>query len=61
MTNWVFSRRAMPANMLDEIVRAIKMREPELLLFDDVDVKHFKEVREKLRRPFSNMEGYGFR
>jgi len=47
--------------MLDEIVRAIKMREPELLLFDDVDVKHFKEVRGKLRRPFSNLEGYGFR
>ena len=61
MTNCVFSRRDMPANMLDEIVRAIKMREPELLLFDDVDVKHFKEVREKLRRPFSNLEGYGFR
>ena len=51
----------MSSIMFDRIVKAIEMRSPELLVFDDVDAKHFNAIRKRLRGPANEMEGLSFR
>jgi len=54
------NRRDMSENILDEILNAIEMRRPELLVIDDVDIKHFNAVRENYKVPSVIWKGMVF-
>ncbi|KAG0129703.1 hypothetical protein HOY82DRAFT_670912 [Tuber indicum] len=51
----------MSSEMFEGIAEAIEKRSPELLVFDDVDLKDFAALRQRLRGPSSGWEGFSFR
>ncbi|PWW78046.1 hypothetical protein C7212DRAFT_316298, partial [Tuber magnatum] len=61
LSNSILCRRIMSAEMFKKVVEAIQKRSPELLVFDDVDPKDFEALRQGLRGPSSDWEGFSFR